>query len=47
MDEIIKERMNELKNEIIDQNSKIMKYGMMEGEDGSEPPIMHVDTKEE
>ena len=43
-EELIKERINEHKNEIIDQSSKIKKYGMMEGEDGSEPPMMHVDT---
>ena len=51
MEERIKVRMSERKNEILVQLkivvSKIKKYGMMEGEDGSEPPIMHVDTIEE
>ena len=51
MEERIKERMKEHKNEILDQLkivvSKIKKYGMMEGEEGSEPPIMYVDTIEE
>ena len=51
MEERIKERMKEHKNEILDQLkivvSKIKKYGMMEGEEGSEPPIMRVDTIEE
>ncbi len=51
MEERIKERMKEHKNKILDQLkivvSKIKKYGMMEGEEGSEPTIMHVDTIEE